>query len=103
MKSLNAKKGAFGLNLVGAFIFGILFLVILGYTSIILLNSLDSTSLATNTTKAFTSNASTGLANLFSNIPTWFSLLVIVVIILIITVVIFAVKRFKGDQGGESM
>ena len=43
-----------------------------------------------------------GIANLFGNAGTWFTLLSVVIIILAIGVVIYAVNRFGGSRGSMS-
>jgi len=48
-------------------------------------------------------NITEGTTKFFSNATTWFTLLTVVIIILIIAVVIYAVNKFSGWRGTETL
>ena len=94
------KRGVMGLDIARGFIGTILAVAILGMLAIIVLRTLDTTSVATDATRNITANVTAGLSTFFNNSGTWFSLLAIVVIILIVAVVIVVATRFgSGDRG----
>lgn len=97
-RSAKDKRGVMGLSTAQGFLVGLLSLVIIGVLVIIVLNSLNSTSVATDQTTAIVNNASNGLGSFFGNTGTWLTLLSVVVIILIIAAVIVVVNRFGSGS-----
>ncbi len=101
------KRGVMGLSTAQAFVIGLLSLVIIGVLTIIVLNSLNDTSVlpassvGANATNDIISNTSAGLVTFFTNTGTWLTLLSVVVIILIIAAVIVVVNKFSGDTQGS--
>ena len=100
------KKGVLGLDTAKAFILAILTIAVIAFAVIIALSELDDTNVLTsgskeaNDTTNVLNNVTTGVADFFSNAPTWFSLLAITIIIIIIGLVIIVVNRFGKGSGG---
>ncbi len=90
-----------------AFMGGLLVFVIIGFVLIVVAGNLaDSTGFATgsleqNQTDRAMQNVTSGIAELFSNIPTWFSILSVVIIILLIVLIISALRGAKLGSGGS--
>lgn len=98
MRKIN-KKGVMGLGTAQAFLIGLLALVIVGVLTLIVLDSLQTTSVGTAATSNIINNTSSGLNTFFTNVPTWLTLLAVVVIILIIAAVIFVINKFGRGSG----
>ncbi|MFB6246869.1 MAG: hypothetical protein ABEI74_04750 [Candidatus Pacearchaeota archaeon] len=100
---LNSSSGVMGLDVAKSFLVVLMSLVIIGVTTLIVLNSLGDTSVVKNDngTKDVINNATSGVSSFFANTGTWLSLLGVVILILIISAVIFVVNRF-GSSGGKN-
>lgn len=94
------KSGVLGLNLARSFIATLLSLAVLMMIVIIVLNQLDSTSVANDATKNLTANVTHGILTFASNIPTFMSMLAIAVIILVVSVVFVGLRGFNAESGG---
>ena len=97
------KKGQLGMGIAKTFLLGLMTLVIIGVTTLIVLNSLGDTSVVEDDvgTSAVINNSTNAIGDFFSNSGTWLALLGVVIIILIISVVISVVNKFGG--GGSSV
>lgn len=105
MKSLlKNKKGIFGMESATSFVIGILALVLIAVVVLMVLGTINTSSVQTATNSASTriiGNVSAGVDTLFANSGLWFTLLGVTVLILIVVVVIVVLKRTQsGGQGG---
>lgn len=102
---LDNTQGVMGLNVAKSFLVVLMSLVIIGVTTLIVLNSLGDTSVVQddNGTEDVINNATDGVSSFFENTGTWLSLLGVVILILIISAVIFVVNRFGSSGGGNSL
>lgn len=105
------RKGVLGLDTATAFVIAILTLAVVAFAVIVALASLNNSNVLTtgsqeaNQTTNVLNNVTAGVAELFTNATTWFSLLAVVIIILIIALVILAVRRFDttANSGGGGL
>lgn len=97
------KRGVMGMDTAKSFVLALMTLVVIGVTTLIVLNSLGDTSVVSddNQTTNVIDNASRGIESFFSNSTTWLALLSVVIIILIISAVIVVVNQF-GQTGSRA-
>ena len=99
------KTAILGLDTAKLFVLAILALVIVSVVTLIVLDSLQDTVTGTtklrNDTQSIINNTSAGLADFFSEVGTWFTLIGVVIIIMIIAVVIVVINRFGGGDGAS--
>ena len=93
------KKGVLGLDTAKLFVLAILSLVIISVVTLVVLDSLQGASSVVETSEII-NNTSAGLADFFSEVGTWFTLIGVVIIIMIISVVIVVINRFGTGAGG---
>ena len=95
----NKRGEVVGVDFAKTFLIGLVGLVIVGILAYIIVTQLGNTSVVngSNTTKAIVNNFSTGISQLFSQMPTIFVLLGIV---LVVIVAVIAIRVFGGSSGG---
>ena len=100
---VNDKRGIMGMDTAKQFVLTLMTLIVIGVTTLIVLNSLGDTSVVEgdNGTQNVIDNATSGIESFFGNTATWLALLSVVIIILIISAVIVVVNRF-GQQGART-
>lgn len=104
------KKGEFGMQKASAFIGAILGVVLLAFVVVIIIATLNSTTILTansaekNATTYMFNNFTNGLQVFFSYIPTWFLILAIAVLIVILILLVAGalyIARAAGGVGGR--
>ena len=94
------KKGIFGMESATAFVIGILALVLIAVVILMVLGTINTSSVVTATNGSSTSiikNVSSGIETLFANAGLWFTLLGVTILILIVVVVIVVLKRTQSN------
>lgn len=87
-----------------AFVIGILALVLIAVVILMVLGTINTTSVQTATNGSSTriiGNVSAGVDTLFQNAGLWFTLLGVTILILIVVVVIVVLKRTQSSSGGS--
>ena len=106
MRKLMNKKGVFGLGSVQQFFAIILGIALLAYVIVIIMGTLNSTSITTNDlaknqTTNILANVSQGVTGFFSNINPVYAILAVLVIILVLVVLVRVVTGGQGSTGGQ--
>jgi len=106
-KLFGDRRGKGGMDMATKFMGGLLIVVILGFILIVVTanlrtsGGLDTGTQEYNDTETALQNVSSGVADFFSNIPTWFSMLSVVIIIILVIAVVTVAKKAGGGGSGE--